>query len=88
MNSEAITSARKAILADLKRRHDNGDQMVRPLDERDAHRWHKPQDNYFAGRGEMLCPICFTWNLRYDRNSYNGHVAAACSTQACVRWLE
>lgn len=83
-----IMTARAAILAELKRRALAKDSNVRPLDPRDEHRWHKPQDNYYAGAGEMPCPVCGGGKLRYQRSTYNGHIHATCSTVNCVRWME
>jgi len=86
--SDDISTARLAILAELKRRYFENDASVRPLDPASAHRWHEPQVNYYSGRGSMACPVCKTGNLRYSRAAYNGHVHAACSTEGCVRWME
>jgi hypothetical protein len=69
---DKILTARKAILAELKRR---------ALE-------HKPQDNYYSGAGEMPCPVCGTGKLRYSRSGYNGHVHARCSNDGCVAWME
>ena len=85
---EQTNTARKAILAELKRRALEKDPNVRTLDPNNEHRWHKPQDNYYSGAGEMACPICGTGKLRYSRSGYNGHVHAACTTETCVRWME
>lgn len=83
-----IMTARNAILAELKRRAMENDPNVKPVDVANEHRWHKPQDNYYTGSGEMVCPVCQTGRLRYSRANYNGHVHAACSTTGCVRWME
>lgn len=83
-----IGVARNAILADLKRRAIAKDPHVRALNPSDAHRWHKPQDNYYSGSGETDCPVCKTGRLRYSRAGYNGHVHAGCSTSGCVAWVE
>jgi hypothetical protein len=83
-----IVTARKAVVAELKRRALEKDPNVRPLDPANEHRWHKPQDNYYAGAGEMACPVCGAGKLRYSRSGYNGHIHAACSTDGCVAWME
>jgi hypothetical protein len=83
-----MMTAREAILADLKDRAQRGDTSVKALSDRDAHRWHKPQANYYAGGGEIVCPVCKTGKLCYSRAAYNGHVHAACSTNGCVAWME
>lgn len=83
-----IMTARKGILDELKRRALEKDPNVKPLDPANEHRWHKPQDNYYTGAGEMACLVCKTGRLRYSRANYNGHVHAACSTEGCVRWME
>ncbi len=83
-----IEIARKAILEDLKLRAKSGDVNVKPLDPECEHRWHKPQDNYYSGAGEMDCPVCKTGKLRYARSPYNGHVHARCMTDGCVAWME
>jgi hypothetical protein len=85
---DKILTARKAILAELKRRALEKDPNVRPLDESNSHRWHKPQDNYYSGAGEMPCPVCGNGKLRYSRAGYNGHVHARCSNDGCVAWME
>ncbi|MBW7895159.1 MAG: hypothetical protein H3C27_08595 [Opitutaceae bacterium] len=85
---DKITTARKAIVAELARRARVNDPNVFPMNQGDWHRWHHPQDNYFSGAGEMVCPICETGRLRYSRSSYNGHVHADCSTVGCVQWME
>ena len=83
-----VIDARRAILEELKRRALAKDPNVRPLMKSDEHRWHKPQDNYYSGSGEIPCPICKAGTLRYSRSAYNGHVHASCSTEGCVRWME
>lgn len=83
-----ISTARQAILADLKRRALEKDPLVLALDPKASHRWHKPQDNYYSGAGNIACPVCLNGVLRYSRAAYNGHVHAACSTSTCVRWME
>lgn len=80
--------ARKAILTELKRRSKSGDENVRPLKPQNEHRWHKPQDNYYSGAGDMPCPVCNRGTLRYSRAGYNGHVHGKCSTDGCVAWME
>ena len=84
----AITSARAAVLNDLKERYIAGDKAVIPLDQRDAARWVGPQLNYFSGQGEMACPVCGAGRLQYWRSGRNGHVHARCSTPGCVAWME
>jgi hypothetical protein len=85
---DRTSKARAAIVADLKIRAKNGDTTVFALQQSDAHRWHKQQDNYYSGAGKMPCPICGVGTLRYSRSSYNGHVHAQCSTETCVSWME
>jgi len=80
--------ARKAIASELKRRGLEKDPKGLPLDEKNAHRWCKPQENYYSGAGVMLCPICGFGKLYYSRAEYNGHVRAECSTNKCVSWIE
>lgn len=41
-----------------------------------------------GGRGELPCPACEKGTLRYSVAGINGHMHAACSDQACVRWME
>jgi len=82
-----IELARDAILQDLALRYKQGDKSVLPLRPENEHRWHKPQDNYFAGNGEINCPVC-PGRLQYHRSALNGHVGASCSTQGCVHWQE
>lgn len=84
----AILKARNAILVDLKRRALAQDPTVYPIDETTFHRWHKPQENYYWGSGQMPCPVCSKGNLKYSRSGYNGHVHARCSTSGCVAWME
>lgn len=83
-----ITTARKAILDDLKARAMEGDVSVKATPKEDLGRWHMPQENYYVGCGKMKCPVCNEGELRYSRASYNGHVHAKCSTQGCVAWME
>jgi hypothetical protein len=82
--------ARDAILEDLRIRFQANDKTVKPLDPKTAHHWWNVglQKNCYSGSGIMQCPICKVGKLRYSRNSYNGHVHAACSTKECVRWME
>lgn len=87
-NVDKIMQARVAILKDLQRRALEQDPGVKPLDERYASRWHKPQDNYYSGAGDMPCPICASGVLSYRRASINGHVHARCSNEDCVSWVE
>lgn len=82
----SIPTARAAILEDLKARFLAGDKMVLPVDRSNMNRWGK-QANYFAGAGEIDCPVCKAGKLRYSRASSNGHVHAAC-TSGCVAWME
>ncbi len=85
---DKIMVAREAILQELRRRWKEGpipDGVTAP---RDISHFHQPQTNYYCGQGEMACPLCKSGKLRYSRNSYNGHVQAACSTPDCVRWVE
>lgn len=86
--SDKTTEARRAIVAELKRRALAGDTTVKPLDPLNSHRWYKPQENYYTGNGVMDCPICVTGKLRYSRAAYNGHVHGRCSTDGCVAWME
>lgn len=88
MPMDQILVARKAIIEELKRRALAKEGNVIALNPSDAHRWHKPQDNYYAGQGTMNCPVCGTGKLRYSRASYNGHVHAQCTTEGCVAWME
>jgi hypothetical protein len=79
--------ARDAIQEDLSRsffNHPGG--QSHPAD--DISRWHKPQKNYFWGHGVMECPVCGDGKLRYERQEYNGHIRARCSTDGCVAWIE
>lgn len=84
---DTIKTARDAILAELKRRALAKDANVQALQPENAHRWHRPQDNYYAGAGTMQCPLCTSGQLRYSRSAYNGHVHARCSN-GCVAWME
>lgn len=85
---DEVLKARKAIVADLERRHKAGDKTVvlnhHPISEYDG---DGPR-NYVSGSGEIDCPICKSGKLRYSRATYNGHVHAACSNEQCVRWME
>jgi hypothetical protein len=40
------------------------------------------------GTGEIACPICKRGKIRYNVASCNGHVAAACSTPKCLRFIQ
>ena len=86
--SNQIDIARNEILQDLYRRFHEKDRSVFPLQPQNAHRWYKPQENYFSGSGIIQCPICHTGQLSYSRSNYNGHVHARCSTPTCVAWME
>lgn len=85
---DATIKARKAIVAELKRRALDGDPNIKALCPENRHRWHHPQDNYYSGMGEMSCPVCESGQLGYSRSSYNGHVRACCSEPGCVNWQE
>lgn len=39
-------------------------------------------------RGEFACPCCEGGTVRYRVAACNGHIAAACSTPGCARWVE
>lgn len=41
-----------------------------------------------GGSGEMDCPVGCGGTLRYRVAGVNGHTAAACSTEGCLRWME
>lgn len=41
-----------------------------------------------GGAGEVECPICITGHIQYSVASYNGHMAAKCTTKGCVSWME
>jgi hypothetical protein len=88
VSADRTNQARRAILAELKRRALAKDATVVPLNPDYADRWHKPQDNYYAGAGVMDCPVCGAGKLRYSRRGYNGHVHGRCSTEGCVAWME
>lgn len=83
-----INDVRQAILMDLYSRFHDRDRSVLPLNPDHAHRWSKPQDNYFSGSGVIPCPICKSGKVNYSRAAYNGHVHARCSTAGCVAWME
>ena len=39
--------------------------------------------------GKVGCPACGEPDaLSYSRSGYNGHIAAGCLTDGCVRWME
>jgi hypothetical protein len=38
--------------------------------------------------GELDCPVCKTGKLRYRVSARNGHIAAGCTTDGCVSWME
>lgn len=40
-----------------------------------------------GGQGELVCPACQTGKLLYSVSSYNGHLAAKCSTGGCVSFM-
>ena len=85
---EQIMKAREAILKDLLLRALRQDPGVKSLDDRYASRWHKPQDNYYSGEGNIPCPICQSGVLYYRRSRINGHVHARCTNEDCVCWVE
>lgn len=84
-----VATARSAIIADLKRRHEAGDSTVKMNKSVDAECFdgHGPT-NYVSGTGKIDCPVCKTGKLGYSRAGYNGHVHAGCTTENCVRWME
>jgi len=88
VGKEKIDAARRAVLADLKRRALAGDKSVRPTDPASLGRWARPQPHYYCGSGETACPACGAGTLRYQRSPRNGHVHAACDTAGCVQWRE
>ena len=85
---EGMAIARKAILADLKRRYEAGDKQVKLNGHSQRIDDEGEPSNYHSGAGEIVCPVCESGSLRYSRASYNGHVHAACSHSGCVRWME
>ncbi|HHP6882632.1 TPA: hypothetical protein ACSE73_000354 [Acinetobacter baumannii] len=45
----------------------------------------KPQKDIFE---QMDCPVCESGELHYRVSSYNGHIAARCTSDNCVNWME
>lgn len=88
MNDSDMLKAREAILMDLYARYHDHDRSVLPLYPENAHRWYKPQTNYFSGSGSIPCPVCNAGKLNYTRAALNGHVCAQCNTPGCVWWRE
>lgn len=84
-----VVTARKAIVAELDRRHKAGDKTVV---SKPHHDWDFAETGcrsaYVAGVGKMPCPVCKTGTLGYSRAACNGHIHAACTTDNCVRWME
>ncbi len=81
--------SRKAIVADLNRRHKSGDSAVTAKACHDDDFSETGcRSAYVAGRGEIKCPVCERGTLRYSRAACNGHIHAACSTEGCMRWME
>lgn len=85
-----IGSARAAIVAELKRRFDDGDKAVKMNGKphADVDCYADSPKNYHSGAGTMKCPNCKDGVLKYSRAGYNGHVHAACSTEGCAAWME
>jgi len=82
-------TARKAIVAELERRHAAGDKTVVSKPHHDDDFGETGcRSAYVAGVGAIPCPVCKTGTLKYSRAACNGHVHAACSTDGCVRWME
>lgn len=82
-------AARKAIVAELARRHATGDKTVVAKPHHDSDFSETGcQSAYVAGAGTIPCPVCKTGTLRYSRATCNGHIHAGCSTDGCVRWME
>lgn len=82
-----VGRARKAIVADLEKRHADKDRKVTFNAESNQEVEDGPT-NFVSGSGIIICPICTTGSLRYSRAGYNGHVHARCSTDGCVAWME
>jgi len=87
-HTQALNTARSAIVAELGRRGKARDPEVKPLDPADMRRWGPGHSNYYAGQGKMACPVCGSGVLHYSRAAYNGHVHAFCTTSECVAWRE
>jgi len=85
---EGMALARKAIIADLERRHKEGDKTVKRIGHSQGIDDEGEPTNYVSGGGEIVCPVCESGALRYSRASYNGHVHARCSHAGCVAWME
>ena len=85
---EGMAIARKAIIADLERRHKEGDKTVKRIGHSQGIDDEGEPSNYVSGGGEIVCPVCESGALRYSRASYNGHVHARCSHAGCVAWME
>ncbi len=51
----------------------------------DKHGNSKPQSTIING---MDCPVCASGKLTYRISSHNGHIAANCSTENCLSWME
>lgn len=41
-----------------------------------------------GGQGEVDCPACGRGKIKYSVASYNGHLAALCSTKRCLRFMQ
>lgn len=89
MSINGTITARKAIDAELNRRHAEGDKSVTAKPHHDSDFSETGcQSAYVAGSGTIPCPVCKTGTLRYSRAACNGHIHAACSTTGCVQWME
>lgn len=84
-----MVQARTAIVADLERRHKEGDKTVtlNPCSQSEYDEGDGPT-NYVSGSGLIDCPVCKTGKLGYSRAGYNGRIHARCSTDQCVAWME
>lgn len=50
---------------------------------------HPWKNGMLGVSGTVNCPACNgKATLRFSRSGYNGHIAAACTTPDCVRWME
>lgn len=73
-----IMTAREAIIAHLDIRRHEGDRSLSV----------NTSKGIIGGAGSLPCPVCKAGRLEYSRASSNGHIAASCTTQACVHWME
>lgn len=83
-HTKGILVCRQAILSDLQKRYEEGDDAVKM--NVSAMFRNRIVSEFVSGEGTIRCPECGD-RLSYNRSS-NGKINAACSNPACVRWME